>query len=137
MAEQASRRTTPHAVETDRSTDSDGADRINELGGAVRGAADQASRAAADAAAELAARAPEAVGVARGAIDQASRRIDEGSDASLIVGAAFSLGLATGLLLGRGPRLLVHATAIPGRAMALSLLERMPRRPSHEAGPTS
>lgn len=57
-------------------------------------------------------------------LDDALRRLDTESEGTLTIGAAFSLGLAAGLLLGGGPRLLVLATATPGIAMALALLRR-------------
>jgi hypothetical protein len=60
---------------------------------------------------------------ARG-LDDALRRLDSESEGTLTIGAAFSLGLSAGLLLGGGPRLLVLATATPGIAMALALLRR-------------
>ena len=60
---------------------------------------------------------------ARG-LDDALRRLDTESEGTLTIGAAFSLGLSAGLLLGGGPRLLVLATATPGIAMALALLRR-------------
>jgi hypothetical protein len=57
-------------------------------------------------------------------LDDALRRLDTESEGTLTIGAAFSLGLSAGLLLGGGPRLLVLATATPGIAMALALLRR-------------
>jgi hypothetical protein len=60
---------------------------------------------------------------ARG-LDDALRRLDDESEGTLTIGAAFSLGMAAGLLLGGGPRLLVAAAGTPGIAMALALLRR-------------
>ena len=57
-------------------------------------------------------------------LDGALKRLDAEPDQTLTIGAAFSLGVAAGLLLGGGPRLLALATAAPGIAMALTLLGR-------------
>src|SRR3712207_6308340 len=60
---------------------------------------------------------------ARG-LDEALRRLDDESEGTLTIGAAFSLGLASGLLIGGGPRLLAVVAGAPGIAMALTLLRR-------------
>jgi hypothetical protein len=60
---------------------------------------------------------------ARG-LDDALRRLDQESEGTLTIGAAFSLGMAAGLLLGGGPRLFVLFVGTPGIAMALTLLRR-------------
>ena len=57
-------------------------------------------------------------------LDGALKRLDDEPEATLTIGAAFSLGLATGLLAGGGPRILALVCAIPGVAMALTLLRR-------------
>ena len=57
-------------------------------------------------------------------LDEALRRLDEESEGSLTVGAAFSMGLACGVLLGGGPRLLALVAGAPGIAMSLTLLRR-------------
>jgi len=60
---------------------------------------------------------------ARG-LDGALKRLDDESEGSLTIGAAFSLGLASGLLIGGGPRFLAVIAGAPGIAMALALLRR-------------
>ena len=60
---------------------------------------------------------------ARG-LDGALKRLDDESEGTLTIGAAFSLGVASGLLLGGGPRLLALVAGAPGVAMALTLLRR-------------
>lgn len=57
-------------------------------------------------------------------LDDALRRLDTESEGTLTIGAAFSLGLSAGLLLGGGNRLFVLVTAAPGIAMSLALLRR-------------
>jgi len=57
-------------------------------------------------------------------LDGALKRLDDESEGSLTIGAAFSLGVASGLLIGGGPRLLAVIAGAPGIAMALALLRR-------------
>src|SRR4051794_36801023 len=57
-------------------------------------------------------------------LDGALKRLDDESEGSLTIGAAFSLGVASGLLIGGGPRLLAVVAGAPGIAMALALLRR-------------
>ena len=57
-------------------------------------------------------------------LDDALKRLDQESEGTLTIGAAFSLGLASGLLIGGGPRLLAVVAGAPGVAMALTLLRR-------------
>jgi hypothetical protein len=61
----------------------------------------------------------------------AARALDQQSSSQLKVGAAFSIGVATGLLVGGGPRILVVLAGLPGVAMLMALADR--RR---EAGTT-
>jgi hypothetical protein len=70
---------------------------------------------------------PEAAASTRAAMDEAARRIEGGSDETLTIGTAFSLGLATGLLVGGGSRLLVLGALVPVAAMGLTLLDRSSR----------
>jgi hypothetical protein len=57
-------------------------------------------------------------------LDGALKRLDDESEGSLTIGAAFSLGVASGLLIGGGPRFLAVIAGAPGIAMALALLRR-------------
>ena len=57
-------------------------------------------------------------------LDDALRRLDTEAEGTLTIGAAFSLGVSAGLLLGGGPRLLILVAGAPGIAMALALLRR-------------
>jgi hypothetical protein len=67
---------------------------------------------------------PTAAANTRAAVDEAARLIDGGSDEMLTIGTTFSLGLATGLLVGGAPRLLVAGALVPVAAMGLTLLDR-------------
>lgn len=94
----------------------------------ARGAAEAGASALADAAGSVQAHLPEAAATTRAAVDEATRRLSTGSDASLTVGAAFSLGLALGMLAGGANRILVTLALIPAAAMGMTLLDRMNNR---------
>jgi hypothetical protein len=78
----------------------------------------------ADKASSVAARLPEAAATTRGAVDEAARRMEASSDQMLAVGAALSLGLAIGMLVGGANRMLVALALIPATAMGFTLLDR-------------
>jgi hypothetical protein len=78
----------------------------------------------ADKASAMASRLPEAAATTRGAVEEAARRMEAGSDQMLAVGAAMSLGLAIGMLLGGANRILVALALIPATAMGFTLLDR-------------
>lgn len=92
------------------------ADAANALSSAASSAASVAS--------DVAQNAASATHASIQGLDGALKRLDDEPDQTLTIGAAFSLGVAAGLLLGGGPRLLALATAAPGIAMALTLLRR-------------
>jgi hypothetical protein len=73
---------------------------------------------------DVAARLPEAAEATRGAIGQAAEQLERSSTDSLMTGAAFSLGMVTGLLLAGANRLLVAIALLPAAAMGATLLER-------------
>jgi hypothetical protein len=98
-----------------------------DRGGRTNGSATSTSTLPADAVAVANDFGQRAVGAAQSTargLDGALRRLDDESEGSLTIGAAFSLGVASGLLLGGGPRLLALAAGAPGVAMALALLRR-------------
>jgi hypothetical protein len=99
----------------------------------ARGAAEAGAAALADAAGSVQAHLPEAAATTRAAVDEATRRLSTGSDASLTVGAAFSLGLALGMLAGGANRILVTLALIPAAAMGMTLLDRMNNRAKRTA----
>ncbi|HEY7522232.1 MAG TPA: hypothetical protein VH720_01065 [Candidatus Limnocylindrales bacterium] len=67
---------------------------------------------------------PDAAASTRAAIDDAARRLDGGSEEMLAVGATYALGLATGLLVGGAPRILVLASLLPVGAIGMTLVNR-------------
>jgi hypothetical protein len=76
------------------------------------------------AAGTVADRLPEAAAMTKSTMDEAARLIEGGSDQTLIVGAAMSVGFAAGLLVGGAPRLLVTAALLPAVAMGMTLIDR-------------
>jgi hypothetical protein len=75
-------------------------------------------------ASEAASHLPEVAATTQDAMREAARRIEAGSDESLAIGAALSLGFGLGLLVGGGNRLLVAAALVPAAAMGMTLLDR-------------
>jgi hypothetical protein len=72
----------------------------------------------------VAAKLPEAAATTRSAVEEATRRMEGGSDEALAIGTSLSVGLAMGLLLGGGNRLLILLALIPAAAMGFTLLDR-------------
>jgi hypothetical protein len=100
-------------------------------GGAEPTARERASQVASEmvgggkgAAGTVADRLPEAAAMTKSTVDEAARLIEGGSDQTLIVGAAMSVGFAAGLLVGGAPRLLVTAALVPAVAMGMTLIDR-------------
>ncbi len=73
---------------------------------------------------EVSARLPEAAGTTREAFQEANRMVRAGSDETLKVVAAFSLGFAGGLLLGGAPRALVLAALVPAGLVGSEFVDR-------------
>ena len=93
--------------------------------------AKQAADTVAGAAGEVAARFPEAatstreaIGEANRAFQEANRMVRAGSDETLKVVGAASIGLATGLLLGGANRLLVIAALVPAALVGSEYVQR-------------
>jgi hypothetical protein len=99
------------------------ADEARDLAAEARGLADGVAGAAGNFMNAL----PDAAASTRAAVDEAARRIETGSDEMLTIGTTFSLGLATGLLVGGASRLLVLGAMVPAAAMGLTLLDRSSR----------
>ena len=78
----------------------------------------------AGAAGEVGARLPEVAQSTRDALAETNRLVQRGSDQSLKVLGAASIGLATGLLIGGANRLLVVAAMIPAALVGATLIER-------------
>jgi hypothetical protein len=110
--------------QTTQSTKDNGAetakDAARDAAAATRDVANEVSQRAS----AVAARLPEAAATTRSAVEEATRRMEGGSDEALAVGTSLSIGLAMGLLLGGGNRLLVLLALIPAAAMGFTLLDR-------------
>jgi ElaB/YqjD/DUF883 family membrane-anchored ribosome-binding protein len=89
-------------------------------GDATREAAGAVRRAVSDVRAGI----PDAVATSRDAIDKASSTLETAPEPYLIAGAAFAVGLGSGLLLGGAPRLLIAAAVVPAVACGMALLGR-------------
>lgn len=71
-----------------------------------------------------------------GAMRQVSESVASAPDDSLLVGASIASGLAIGLLLGSGPRLLAAAAVVAAVSLGASLVQRHPgRRRAHLGTP--
>jgi hypothetical protein len=116
-------RTTRTAQDTDDA-------RVPALGETLSGAAVTAK----DTAADVVSRLPEVAATTRSAIEDANRQISAGSDEMLAVGTLLSYGVAMGLLLGGGSRLLVAAALVPAGMLGLNLLDRSTRAKGRSSG---
>ena len=95
----------------------------NRMAGVMEGAQTAASKARA-AASDVADRVPGAVASAQEAADQTARTLNELPDQSLMLGAAFSVGVGVGMFLSGTNRLMVVLALVPAAAMAATLLSR-------------
>jgi hypothetical protein len=86
--------------------------------------AKQVADSVAGVAGEVSARLPEATASTREAFQEANRMVRAGSDETLKVVAAFSLGFAGGLLLGGAPRALVLAALVPAGLVGSEFVDR-------------
>ena len=107
--------TTSSGSKTGRSDDS-----AQGIGGAAKTVADTVAGAAGDVSARL----PEVAASTRDALAETNRMVQQGSDQTLRVLGAASIGLATGLLLGGANRLLVIAAMLPAALIGATLVER-------------
>jgi hypothetical protein len=85
----------------------------------------QAVGAVAGVAGEVTARMPEAATTTRDAFEEANRMVRAGSDETLKIVAAVSIGFASGLFVGGAPRVLVIAALFPAGLVGAALMERM------------
>jgi hypothetical protein len=76
-------------------------------------------------ASEVGARVPEAAAGTSKALGDAGRLIQTGSDDTLKLAGAMSVGIALGLFVGGANRLLVLAALVPTGLIATTLAERM------------
>lgn len=86
----------------------------------VRNVADSVAGAAGD----VSARVPEVAQSTREAFTEATRMVQRGSDQTLRVVGAASIGFAAGLLVGGANRLLVIASLIPAALIGATMVER-------------
>ncbi len=78
----------------------------------------------AGAAGEVTARVPEVAQSTREAFTEANRLVQGGSDATLRLVGAASIGFAAGLLIGGANRLLVIASLLPAALIGATMVER-------------
>jgi ElaB/YqjD/DUF883 family membrane-anchored ribosome-binding protein len=78
----------------------------------------------AGAAGEVGARMPEVAQSTREAFSEANRLVRRGSDQTLKVVGAASVGFAVGLLVGGANRLLIMASLIPAALVGMAMVER-------------
>jgi hypothetical protein len=109
----------PGAADDLYTTSSDG----GRMAGVMEGAQEAAARAR-SAADTIAERMPAAVASAQGAVDETARTLNELPDQTLMLGAAFSLGVGVGMFLTGTNRLTVLLALAPAAAMAATLLSR-------------
>ena len=95
----------------------------NRMAGVMEGAQEAAVKARA-AASEVAERMPAAMASAQEAVDETARTLNELPDQTLMLGAAFSLGVGVGMFLTGTNRLTVLLALAPAAAMAATLLSR-------------
>lgn len=84
----------------------------------------QAADTAAGVAGEMAARFPEAANTTKDALQEANRMVKAGSDETLKIVGAVSLGFAAGLLFGGASRLLVIAALVPAALVGSEYVQR-------------
>jgi hypothetical protein len=116
---------TPDVAKPDRSPDDTMASTRSEALRGVMGTASQVADTVSGVAGEVGARLPDAASGTRSAIDEATRLVRSGSDTSLKIGGALSIGFALGLLIGGASRLLVLAALLPAALIGSTLVERM------------
>lgn len=97
----------------------------NDADQGVMDTARQVADSVAGAAGEVSARLPEVASTTRDAFTEANRMVRSGSDQTLKITGAFSIGMAVGLLLGGANRLLVVLALIPAGLIGTTLIERM------------
>jgi len=90
----------------------------------ISGTARQVAENVAGAAGEVSAKIPEVTRTTRDAWSEANRMVHSGSDETLKLVGATSIGFAVGLLVGGANRLLVLASLVPAALIGATLVER-------------
>lgn len=84
----------------------------------------------AGAAGEVTSRIPEVTQSTKDALTEANRMVHRGSDDTLRIIGAASIGFAVGLLVGGANRLLVIASLVPAGVIGATMVERMDQESS-------
>jgi hypothetical protein len=100
-------------------------DDLEVQGNGIKQTARDVADTVAGVAGEVGARFPDAAAGTSKALGDANRLIQTGSDDTLKLAGAMSVGLALGLLIGGANRLLVIAALVPTGLIATTLMERM------------
>ena len=99
--------------------------KLEAQGNGIKQTARDVADTVAGVAGEVGARVPDAAAGTSKAFSDANRLIQTGSDDTLKLAGAMSVGLAIGLLVGGANRLLVVAALVPTGLIATTLIERM------------
>jgi hypothetical protein len=91
------------------------------IGQGVRQAADTVAGVAGDLSAKL----PDVAQQTRAVFDEANRAVSQGSDSTLRMVGAASVGFAVGLLIGGANRLLVVGALVPAALIGWTLMDRL------------
>lgn len=97
-------------------------------GGGVAGTAQEIAGRARTVATDVADRLPGAVSTAQTAVSGTAQQLEQLPEQTLMLGAAFSLGLGLGMFLSGTNRMLVSVALAPAAAMAATLWQRENRR---------
>ena len=84
----------------------------------------------AGAAGEVTSRIPEVTQSTKDALNEANRMVHRGSDDTLRIIGAASIGFAVGLLVGGASRILVIASLVPAALIGATMVERMDQESS-------
>ena len=84
----------------------------------------------AGAAGEVTSRIPEVTQSTKDALNEANRMVHRGSDDTLRIIGAASIGFAVGLLVGGANRILVIASLVPAALIGATMVERMDQESS-------
>ena len=106
-------------------------------GVAAQRAGEVLTDAAGDVASTVSAHAPAVIDASRTTVGVAAREVRAASSRDLMLGTVFSTGLAGGLLLARGPRLLVLMALAPVFALGGTLLSRRGGGPTVPSKPAT
>lgn len=118
---------------TNSTTDSQSGSRRSTTSSDDQGIAQTARNVAdsvAGAAGEVTSRIPEVTQSTKDALTEANRMVHRGSDDTLRIIGAASIGFAVGLLVGGANRILVIASLVPAALIGATMVERMDQESS-------